>query len=615
MKCLITLLCSLLLLTANAQNGQFQFAFVTDTHIGSPNGAAEEDLRRTVQDINSRTDIAFVVFTGDITEMGTNAELAIAKQILDSLRVPWYIIPGNHDTGWSESGGDAFKSVFGNDKFSFIYKGVYFIGCASGPYVRMSDGHVPRDAVNWLDKELEKIPAGSPLVFLNHYPVDESLDNWYEITDRLRRHNTQVILCGHGHANKAINFEDIPGVMSRSNLRAKAKEGGYTLVTYAADSLYFTERKPVSKTEKKWTAVAAGTRHYSLAGEFKRPVYTNDASAQQLKARWIKAADANIISSPAHSGNLLFAGNQLGRMQAYTIKSGKVRWSFQTNGAIFSTPAAASGKLVFGSADGKIYCLNARTGHLNWAFTTQAAVLGCPLISGDTVFIGGSDHHFRALSLHTGALIWDFDGLQGPVVSTPLRVDDKLVVGAWDRHLYALSAKTGQLSWKWNNGSSVRNYSPASCIPVAANGLIFIVAPDRYITAIDAATGQTAWRNNDGGLRESLGIAEDGQTIYGKSMQDTVVAYRTKRDKQSASWKMHAGYGYEHAPSMLVSRNQRIYFGTRNGVVYCIDPEIKEVKWTFKLDNSMVNTVVVYGKNKLLVTTMDGHIAVLEEKN
>jgi 3',5'-cyclic AMP phosphodiesterase CpdA len=98
--------------SVNAQWKPFRFAFLSDTHIGSPNGGAEEDLRRTVADINQMTDIAFVVITGDITELGTDAEIKLAKEILDGLKVPYYIIPGNHDSGWSESGGVTFgKSV------------------------------------------------------------------------------------------------------------------------------------------------------------------------------------------------------------------------------------------------------------------------------------------------------------------------------------------------------------------------------------------------------------------------------------------------------------------------------------------------------------------------
>ena len=101
-------ICFLYALGAAAQTAPFRFAFISDTHIGSPNGGAEEDLRRTVADINRLEGLSFVVITGDITELGTDRELPLAKRILDSLRIPYFIIPGNHDTGWSESGGLSF---------------------------------------------------------------------------------------------------------------------------------------------------------------------------------------------------------------------------------------------------------------------------------------------------------------------------------------------------------------------------------------------------------------------------------------------------------------------------------------------------------------------------
>lgn len=112
----------LVFLQADAQHKSFRFAFISDTHIGSPDRSAEEDLRKTVRDINTMTDIVFVVITGDITELGRTEELQRAKRILDSLKVKWYIIPGNHDSGWSESGGLMFTEIFGSDRFNFEYK-------------------------------------------------------------------------------------------------------------------------------------------------------------------------------------------------------------------------------------------------------------------------------------------------------------------------------------------------------------------------------------------------------------------------------------------------------------------------------------------------------------
>jgi outer membrane protein assembly factor BamB/Icc-related predicted phosphoesterase len=593
----------------------FRFAFLSDTHIGSPDGKAEEDLRRTVADINQMSDIAFVVITGDITELGTNEELKLAKQVFDGLKVPYYIIPGNHDSGWSESGGVMFKEVFGYDQFSFEYAGIRFLGCPSGPYVRMSDGHIPRSSLNWIDKELSKVQIAQPVIFLNHYPIDNGLDNWYEITNRFRRYNTWAILCGHGHANRAMNFEGIPAVMGRSNLRAKAAVGGYNLVDVNRDSIIFTERRPNVETLRPWTGVKIETHTYDTTHSWPRPSYTINSTYGNVEEKWIYASDANVISTPAVAEGLVIFGNQDGKMVALSYEKGNPVWSFQTGGSVFSSPALSGGKLVFGSGDKKIYCLDAKKGGLKWSYETGAAVLGSPLVLNDTVFIGGSDHTFIALDLNSGKLLWKFKGLEGPVVSTPIQYEDKIIFGAWDRNLYALNKMTGELIWKWSNGSSVRNYSPAACIPVAREGVVYVVAPDRYISAIDAGDGKTLWRNNDATVRESLGISTDGKWIYGKTMQDTVVAYATSREKQPAAWKMHVGFGYEHVPSMLIEKEGNVFFGTKSGVIYAIEPSQQKIVWAHKIDNSMVNTVKPIDKNHIIVSTMDGKVSLLEVKD
>lgn len=602
----------MLVTLAGAQFKPFRFAFLSDTHIGSPDGKAEEDLQRSIADINQMTDIAFVVITGDITELGTDEEIKRAKKLLDQLKFPYYIIPGNHDTGWSESGGSTFIRVFGNDKFSFEHSGIHFLGCASGPYVRMSDGHIPRSAINWLDTELGNLQPGQPVIFLNHYPIDSSLDNWYEITDRLRHYNTWAILCGHGHANRAMNFEDIPAVMGRSNLRAKAESGGFNLVDVRSDSMIFRERRPGLETLAPWAGIKIGTRKYEPAGKFRRPDYSINDKFKQANEKWRFSSEANIISTPAVEEDNVIAGNQDGKVYCLSLKDGRQKWVFHTGGAIFSSPAVAQGYAVIGSCDGNIYCIETKSGKLKWKKESGAAVMGSPIIKKDTIFIGGSDHSFLALDLKSGSTIWKFEGLQGPVVSTPLLYDGKIIFGAWDTYLYALDSKTGRLEWKWNNGSAVRNYSPAACIPVAYNNIVYIVAPDRYISAIDAISGKTLWRNNDATVRESIGLSADGKWIYGKTMQDTIVAYAGSAEKQSAAWKMNCGFGYEHVPSMLVEKEGIVFFGTRNGAVYAIDPVKRRMVWVHKIDNSMINTVRVLDQQHLIASTMDGKIVLLE---
>ena len=149
---------------------------------------------------------------------------------------------------------------------------------------------------------------------------------------------------------------------------------------------------------------------------------------------------------------------------------------------------------------------------------------------------------------------------------------------------------------------------------VAVNGLVYVVAPDRYTTAIDVVTGKTAWRSRESGVRESIGLSADGKLVYGKTMNDTLVAFTTTPGAQAVAWRMHCGYGYDHVPSMPVEKDGQVFFGTRSGVVYSIDPSQQKIIWKHKLDNSMVNTVRVLDRRRVLVSTMDGKVSLLEVK-
>lgn len=596
-------------LTFNCIAQNFKYAFVTDTHVGS--GTGEEDLRRTVIDINKQKDLAFVVLTGDITEMGTNDELKLAKSILSNLKIPYYIMPGNHDTGWSESGGVSFIKEFGYDKFTFDHNGYRFIACASGPYVRMSDGHIPRDATVWLEQVLKKTPKGMPIIFLNHYPIDNSLDNWYEVTDRLKTKNIQYILCGHGHNNNKYNFEGIAATMGRSNLRAKDSIGGYNIVDMQKDTVYFAVKKPAQELLPNWRKIPLQTFVNQRSKTYERPSFEVNKTYSNVKEVWTYHSNANVVNTPTYHGETVIFGNSLGLVEALNKTTGKKLWTFKTKGAIYSSPVATSEAVILGSGDGRIYALNIKNGKQLWKVTTENAVLGSPVINGNTIFIGGSDNSFRALDINSGKEIWKFNAVEGSIVGKPLIYQGMIIFGSWGRHLYALDLKTGNLKWKWNNNSANRMFSPAMVTPVATKGIVFIAAPDRVLTAIDSKTGVTLWRNKEATVRESIGLSTDSSLVYGKTMQDEIVAYKTESTDTGIALKYNAGYGYEHTPSDLIEKNGKLFFGTKNGVVYAIDPKNKQNIWLHKIDNSMINTMNIIDANNMLVSTMDGKVTLL----
>lgn len=591
----------------------FKYAFISDTHVGATTG--EEDLRRTIADINTQKDLDFVVITGDITEMGTNEELKLAKRIFSLLKIPYYIMPGNHDTGWSESGGVTFIKEFGYDKFTFDHKGYRFIACASGPYVRMSDGHIPRDATVWLDQVLKKTPKEMPIIFLNHYPIDNSLDNWYEVTDRLKTRNIQYIINGHGHNNNAMNFEGIPATMGRSNLRAKDSVGGYNIVNMTKDMVYFSIKKPNQELLPSWRKIPLKPFVHQTLKTYDRPSFEINKKYAAVKEVWTYHSSANVVNTPAYTDKAVIFGNSLGLVEALDRTTGKKLWTYKTKGAIYSSPVISQQTVILGSGDGTIYALNTTNGKAIWKVETSNAVLGSPIVNGQQVLIGGSDHMFRAIDIKTGKIVWEFKEVEGTVVGKPLIYQGKVIFGSWGRHLYALDVNDGTLAWKWNNGNGNRMFSPAMCTPVAANGMVFIAAPDRFLTAIKVADGQTLWRTKEAMVRESIGLSADSTTIYGKTMQDEIVAYKATGTAPELAWKLNAGFGYEHTPSDLVEKGGMVFYGTKNGVVYTFDAKTHQNGWLHKIDNSMINTINPIDHKNIVVSTMDGKVTLLQATN
>ena len=602
--------------------GPLRFAWLSDTHVGSDRGAA--DLRASVSDINARPGLSFVLVTGDVTEMGSYTNLRLAKDILDGLHVPYHIIPGNHDTKWSESGGSDFARLWGADRFAFESGGFRFIGLAQGPSLRMGDGNWAPQDVRWLEGLLAE-PGGAtkPTVFVSHYPLDESIANWYVVLDKLKTIPTVAVLVGHGHKNRAMDFEGLQGVMGRSTLGTKDTPPGYTVVEISAKAMTFAERT-AGKTRAPWhrivlekgglPVVAAGRPAGGpgmTAGPTPRPDFAVNDLYPQVRVRWRFDAGWTIASSASAAGETVVFADASGAVRALRIADGSIAWEFKTDEPVYSTPAFGDNRVVFGGTDGTIYGLDARTGTPAWKVVTGGPVVACPRLVGGVVYIGSSDHVFRAVELATGRLVWSYDGIEGFVETKPLVSDDKIVFGAWDGWLYALDRRTGKLVWKWQGDKPSPFYSPAACWPVAANGRVFIVTPDPWMTAIDLASGREIWGTDNWAVRESIGLSEDGQRVLVRTTEDIIAAISTSADGSEALWETDAGFGTDINSAMLVEKDGVVFYGTKNGLLIALDAATGAVKWKHRVGVALLNTVTPLSGREVVVTDFDGRVSLV----
>jgi outer membrane protein assembly factor BamB/predicted MPP superfamily phosphohydrolase len=607
-------LCSLALLALSAFAGTqpFRFAFLSDTHVGSPTG--EEDLRATVRDINSLTGLSFVVLSGDVTEYGSLEQLRLAKQILDEIKIPCHVIPGNHDTKWSESGATDFPRLWGQDRFEFEQGGFRFIGMHEGPLMKMGDGHWAPQDVHWLEETLRKMPdPNQPIVFVTHYPMDEGIANWFVVLDLLKQYNTQVVLCGHVHRNGKYNFEGVPGVSGRSNLRGTAPAGGYNLVEVRDGKMLFSEHTPGTTTNSPWHFVVL--ERHNFAGDtrqYPRPDFSVNSRYAKVRPRWQFDTGHTIASTPAIWKDRAIVGDASGTVYALALKSGGVQWRFQAQSAVYSTPDVSGNRVVFASTDGNIYALNASSGKEIWKYPTDRPIVASPRIANGVVYLGSSEGKFRALALASGKLRWQFDGVPGFVETRPLVQDGKVVFGAWDGHLYALDLKTGALAWKWQGDKPGALLSPAACWPVAADGKVFVVAPDRKMTALDAKTGGQVWRTGEYLVRESIGLSGDQRRCYVRAMQDFIYAFSTTAAQPEKAWECNAGFGYDINSAMLVEKDGVVFYGTKNGLLLALDGKSGAIQWQHKIGVGVVNTVASLSANEVLATDFDGKVTLVE---
>jgi|UniRef100_UPI00359CB1FB outer membrane protein assembly factor BamB/Icc-related predicted phosphoesterase len=614
------LLVCLLPFMAQAQQIAFRFAQLTDIHLSPSNPNPTEDLLRSIAQINATDSIDFVLVTGDITEEGDRATMEKVKSCLDLLKVKYYVALGNHETKWSDSGCTAFGEIFGGERFDFEHKGFLFLGFNSGPLMRMAYGHVVPQDIRWMTERMNQYNTrdpqqNKPVILVTHYPMIEGdVDNWYEVTDAVRPYNIRLFIGGHYHRNRDLRYDGIPGVLMRSNLRDKDGKPGYGIYEITKDSIrVYTQR--IGEPKKQWAGFSLTESYYERNGKAEKyPDFSVNKEYPQVKEQWITKTGVGIYCSPAVEKDKVFIGDDMGYLTAYALKDGKALWRFQSGKRIVGTPAVSEGIVVFGSADCKIYGLNAQNGNLLWTVETSEPVLGAVTIDNGTAYIGASDHTFRAINTCNGEIKWTFTGVKGYIETKPLVTDSKVIFGAWDNTLYALNKADGRELWKWTGGLTRMHFSPAAVWPVAAEGKVFITDPQRAMTAIEIETGNTVWRTFQSMVRETIGLSEDGERIYSKTMNDSIVCYSTKGSHPHELWASNVGFGYEHAPSMQVEKDGIVFGSTKEGLIFALEAKTGKVLWKHKIGNSLISTVVPLSGNRILFTATGGEAGLLKFK-
>jgi Icc protein len=208
----------------------FQIAYISDSHLYERriNERFVNAILRAVADINAmEPQPDFVLYGGDLAQLGQPAELALGAQILKELKAPVRMMVGEHD--WFLDLGEGWRAQFGEPTYSFEHKGVHFVVLNSilekdfwterklTPMQRMrivagldnaiqSRFEVGAEQRAWLKQDLSGVATSTPVVVFSHSPLYKLYHDWNFWTDDaeqvqalLKRFDRVTVIHGHTH--------------------------------------------------------------------------------------------------------------------------------------------------------------------------------------------------------------------------------------------------------------------------------------------------------------------------------------------------------------------------------------------------------------------------------
>ena len=193
------------------------FLQISDSHIGFSK-AANKDVTATFKIALDRindmpTPPAFLIHTGDLTQLSKTEEFDTFDEVLKSCRVKdVFYVPGEHDVlgdngkQYLERYGKRVEAK-GAGWYSFNKNGVHFIGLVNVVNLEAGGlGHLGDEQLEWLESDVKRLGTSTPIVVFAHIPLWAVYPEWgWGTSDSeralgyLKRFGSVTVLNGHIH--------------------------------------------------------------------------------------------------------------------------------------------------------------------------------------------------------------------------------------------------------------------------------------------------------------------------------------------------------------------------------------------------------------------------------
>ncbi|EQC46157.1 PQQ-binding-like beta-propeller repeat protein [Bacteriovorax sp. Seq25_V] len=216
---------------------------------------------------------------------------------------------------------------------------------------------------------------------------------------------------------------------------------------------------------------------------------------------WIKNLDpayetGNLpisLGSPLIHDGVVYAGNNNGTMDAYSIKNGRLLWREKIKDGFQSAPIVYENLLIYGDVSGRVYAKDIVSGDFKYQFDLGSSVDSTLTVSKGRLFVHTRNHKLFAIDALTGKVLWSykrsipfFSTLQR--TSKPLVVENRVFVGFADGFLLAFSLEEGQVVWE-KKMSTADKFVDVDMSPTYFRGKLIVSSINGQAEVIDPQSG------------------------------------------------------------------------------------------------------------------------------
>lgn len=181
--------------------------------------------------ILAKENVSCVLHTGDLVESTVKtqeeyrARFEQARGLLDKLRKPWHLTPGDHDVNpplYEPDSADRSREKWFHDlyrhhepgltdtlNYSFNLKGYHFIALNSQEYLHVDPrwgdvflAKLSSQQYAWLERDLARHRNAKGIILFLHQPLWYNWGSWMPIHRLLRRYPVMTVIAGHFHYNQ-----------------------------------------------------------------------------------------------------------------------------------------------------------------------------------------------------------------------------------------------------------------------------------------------------------------------------------------------------------------------------------------------------------------------------